>query len=100
MTHQTPARGFPVDEFEARVARAQAEMHAGEMDGIVLTTPQNFRYFSGFNSQFWESPTRPFFLIVPREGSPIAAVPTIGGPAMQTTGPPVARAAPMAAGRP
>jgi Xaa-Pro dipeptidase len=85
MTHQTPARGFPVDEFEARVARAQAEMHAGEMDGIVLTTPQNFRYFSGFNSQFWESPTRPFFLIVPREGSPIAAVPTIGGPAMQTT---------------
>jgi len=85
MTHQTPARGFPVDEFEARVARAQAEMHAGEMDGIVLTTPQNFRYFSGFNSQFWESPTRPFFLVVPREGLPIAAVPTIGGPAMQTT---------------
>ena len=78
-------RGFPVAEFEARVARAQAEMHAGEMDGIVLTTPQNFRYFSGFNSQFWESPTRPFFLVVPREGSPIAAVPTIGGPAMQTT---------------
>jgi Xaa-Pro aminopeptidase len=85
MTYHTPARGFPVDEFEARVARAQAEMHAGEMDGIVLTTPQNFRYFSGFNSQFWESPTRPFFLIVPREGLPIAAVPTIGGPAMQTT---------------
>jgi Xaa-Pro dipeptidase len=85
MTQHTPARGFPVDEFEARVARAQAEMHAGEMDGIVLTTPQNFRYFSGFNSQFWESPTRPFFLIIPREGLPIAAVPTIGGPAMQTT---------------
>ena len=85
MTYQTPARGFPTDEFQARVARAQAEMHAGEMDGIVLTTPQNFRYFSGFNSQFWESPTRPFFLIVPREGLPIAAVPTIGGPAMQTT---------------
>jgi Xaa-Pro aminopeptidase len=85
MTYHTPARGFPVDEFEARVARAQAEMHAGEMDGIVLTTAQNFRYFSGFNSQFWESPTRPFFLIVPREGLPIAAVPTIGGPAMQTT---------------
>jgi Xaa-Pro dipeptidase len=85
MTQHTPARGFPVDEFEARVARAQAEMHAGEMDGIVLTTPQNFRYFSGFNSQFWESPTRPFFLIIPREGVPIAAVPTIGGPAMLTT---------------
>jgi Xaa-Pro dipeptidase len=67
MIQRTPVRGFPAAEFEARVARAQAEMHAGEMDGIVLTTPQNFRYFSGFNSQFWESPTRPFFLVVPRE---------------------------------
>lgn len=83
--HTPPPRGFPQDEFESRVAKAQAEMHTAGMDGIVLTTPQNFRYFSGFNSQFWESPTRPFFLIVPREGQPIAAVPTIGGPAMQTT---------------
>ncbi len=60
-------------------------MHVSEMDGIVLTMPQNFRYFSGFNSQFWESPTRPFFLVVPREGLPIAVIPTIGGPAMETT---------------
>ena len=85
MTQYTLPRGFPQDEFETRVTKAQAEMHSCGMDGIVLTTPQNFRYFSGFNSQFWESPTRPFFLIVPREGLPIAAVPTIGGPAMETT---------------
>ncbi len=85
MSLKTPPRGFPIDEFEARLAKAQTEMLACEMDGIVLTTPQNFRYFSGFNSQFWESPTRPFFLIIPREGLPIAAVPTIGGPAMETT---------------
>ena len=81
----TPPRGFPIDEFEARLTKAQAQMQAREMDGIVVTTPQNFRYFSGFNSQFWESPTRPFFLIVPREGRPIAAVPSIGGPGMETT---------------
>jgi Xaa-Pro aminopeptidase len=85
MSQSTPPRGFPVAEFEARLQRAQAEMQASEIDGIVLTTPQNFRYFSGFNSQFWESPTRPFFLVVPREGLPIAAVPSIGGPAMETT---------------
>ena len=84
MSELTP-RGFPVDEFEARVSKAQAEMHAQEMDGIVLSTPQNFRYFSGFNSQFWESPTRPFFLVVPREGKPIGVVPSIGGPALETT---------------
>ncbi|MEM7564325.1 MAG: aminopeptidase P family N-terminal domain-containing protein, partial [Pseudomonadota bacterium] len=85
MAQSTPPRGFPVDEFESRLMQAQAAMHASEMDGIVVTTPQNFRYFSGFNSQFWESPTRPFFLVVPREGLPIAAIPTIGGPAMETT---------------
>lgn len=85
MSQSTPPRGFPVDEFEARLAKAQVEMHVSEMDGIVLTMPQNFRYFSGFNSQFWESPTRPFFLVVPREGLPIAVIPTIGGPAMETT---------------
>lgn len=85
MSQSTPPRGFPVDEFEARLAKAQVEMQASDMDGIVLTMPQNFRYFSGFNSQFWESPTRPFFLVVPREGLPIAVIPTIGGPAMETT---------------
>lgn len=80
-----PPRGFPVDEFETRVENAQKEMYICEMDGIVLSTPQNFRYFSGFNSQFWESPTRPFFMVVPRQGQPIGVVPTIGGPALETT---------------
>ena len=85
MPNSSPARGFPVDEFQARVARAQAAMCSREMDGIVLSMPQNFRYFSGFDSQFWESPTRPFFVVVPSLGEPIAVVPSIGGPAMATT---------------
>ena len=85
MKKLSPPRGFPVSEFETRVKNAQAHMLLNDMDGIVLTTPQNFRYFSGFNSQFWESPTRPFFLVVPREGFPIAVVPSIGGPALETT---------------
>ncbi len=85
MSVNTPPRGFPVEEFEVRVATAQAAMPASGVDGIVLSMPQNFRYFSGFDSQFWESPTRPFFIVVPREGAPIAVVPSIGGPAMETT---------------
>lgn len=85
MSQHTPPRGFPVVEYEARVAKARKQMHINEMDGIVLTTPQNFRYFSGFNSQFWESPTRPFFIVVPRKGKPVGVVPSIGGPALETT---------------
>jgi Xaa-Pro dipeptidase len=85
MKHSTPPRGFPTEEFESRLALAQDGLQSAEMDGLVLTMAQNFRYFSGFNSQFWESPTRPFFLVVPRFGYPIAVIPEIGGPGMQTT---------------
>ena len=71
-------KGFTVEEFENRTLRAQEIMHDYELDGILLTTPQNIRYFTGYDSQFWESPTRPWFVIVPLSGKPIAIVPEIG----------------------
>jgi len=71
-------RGFSDEEFENRTLRAQEIMHKYELDGILLTTPQNIRYFTGYDSQFWESPTRPWFVIVPLSGKPIAIVPEIG----------------------
>ena len=71
-------KGFPDEEFENRTLRAQEIMHEYELDGILLTTPQNIRYFTGYDSQFWESPTRPWFIIVPLSGKPIAIVPEIG----------------------
>ena len=71
-------RGFANEEFEKRTLRAQEIMHKYELDGILLTTPQNIRYFTGYDSQFWESPTRPWFIIVPLSGMPIAIVPEIG----------------------
>ncbi len=71
-------RGFADEEFENRTLHAQEIMHQYELDGILLTTPQNIRYFTGYDSQFWESPTRPWFVIVPLSGKPIAIVPEIG----------------------
>ena len=71
-------KGFEDGEFENRTLRAQEIMHEYELDGILLTTPQNIRYFTGYDSQFWESPTRPWFVIVPLSGKPIAIVPEIG----------------------
>ncbi|MEP3112436.1 Xaa-Pro peptidase family protein [Nisaea sp.] len=78
-------RGFPASEFEARVARAQALMTAEELDLLLLTTEPEVRYFSGFLTQFWQSPTRPWFLIVPRAGKPVAVIPGIGAAAMERT---------------
>ena len=80
-----PPRGFPLAEFEARSARAQRLMAAARIDALLLTTEPEVRYFSGFHSQFWESPTRPWFLIVPAAGKPLAVIPEIGAAGMAAT---------------
>ncbi|KKD60091.1 peptidase M24 [Grimontia sp. AD028] len=73
-----PARGFAQREFELRTCELQKQMRGKQLDAVFFTTEAEFRYFSGFISQFWESPTRPWFLVVPAEGKPIAVVPEIG----------------------
>jgi Xaa-Pro aminopeptidase len=60
-------------------------MHADRLDAIFLTTEPNVRYFSGFFTQFWESPTRPWYLILPAAGKPIAVIPEIGASGMADT---------------
>jgi Xaa-Pro aminopeptidase len=80
-----PKRGFTPSEFEIRVERAQRIMRRNELDAIFVTTPPNVRYFTGFDSQFWESPTRPWFVVVPLSGKPIAVIPEIGAPEMALT---------------
>ncbi|MEM7225250.1 MAG: Xaa-Pro peptidase family protein [Pseudomonadota bacterium] len=80
-----PPRGFPQSEFEARTERAQRLMAAQDLDFLLLTTEPEVRYFSGFLTQFWESPTRPWFLLVPKTGRPIAVIPEIGAAGMAST---------------
>lgn len=84
-TSHPPPRGFPESEFAARTARAQALMAEVRLDALLLTTEPEVRYFSGFLTQFWQSPTRPWFLVVPASGKPIAVVPTIGAECMGAT---------------
>ena len=80
-----PPRGFPESEFEARLARAQQSMAEGSIDALLLTTDPDVRYFSGFLTQFWQSPTRPWFLVIPSTGRPVAVIPEIGEPLMSRT---------------
>ena len=81
----SPVRGFAVSEFEARTAKAQRLMHEAGMDALLFCTEPEVRYFSGFLTPFWQSPTRPWFLIVPLEGEPIAIIPGIGAETMGAT---------------
>jgi len=73
-----PQRGFTLDECKQRTEKLQLQMVARDIDAVFFSTEAEFRYFSGFKSQFWESPTRPWFLVVPVSGRPIAVVPEIG----------------------
>ncbi len=78
-------RGFDQSEFEHRTQRAQKVMHDKKLDAMIFTTEPNVRYFTGFHTQFWHSPTRPWFVIVPAEGKPIAIIPEIGASGMAGT---------------
>ena len=77
--------GFSQEEFEVRLARSQKKMFEHNLDALLLTTRQNINYFSGFSTEFWESPTRPWFLVIPLSGDPIAIVPEIGESEMKKT---------------
>jgi len=78
-------RGFEQAEFEARLGRAQMAMAKADLDALLLTTEAQVRYFTGYLTRFWESPTRPWFLIVPASGKPVAVIPSIGAALMGQT---------------
>ena len=69
----------------ARAARAQAMMAERGLDALLVCTEPEVRYLTGFHTPFWQSPTRPWFVILPAEGRPVAVIPGIGASAMAAT---------------
>ncbi|MEM6375707.1 MAG: Xaa-Pro peptidase family protein [Pseudomonadota bacterium] len=73
---------FPEAEYRARLRRAQEAMQRHGLAAIWVTTETDINYFTGFLTRFWASPSRPWFVILPVEGDPIAIIPEIGAPLM------------------
>ena len=82
MTHP---RGFPETEYSERLTNIQSRMAEHDLSALLLTTEPEVRYLTGFLTRFWESPTRPWFLVVPASGKPIAVIPEIGAHLMRQT---------------
>ncbi|WNJ98483.1 Xaa-Pro peptidase family protein [Thalassospiraceae bacterium LMO-JJ14] len=80
-----PHRGFPHFEYEARTANAQKMMADSGLAAMLLLTEPEVRYFTGFLTPFWQSPTRPWFVVVPLTGKPVAVIPQIGDECMART---------------
>ncbi|NVJ96183.1 MAG: aminopeptidase P family N-terminal domain-containing protein, partial [Marivivens sp.] len=76
---------FPTSEYRARVERLQARIAAAGQDALLLTSPADVFYVTGFLTRFWESPARPWFIVVPAQGDPIAVIPAIGADLMGRT---------------
>ena len=85
MNITAPMRGFLPDEYEQRLQRAQRLLAAAHLSSLLLTSEADVRYFSGFLTQFWQSTARPWFLLVPQTGKPVAVIPSIGKPLMEAT---------------
>ena len=78
-------KGFDITEYKERVAKAINLMEKNNLEILLITSPQNFRYFTGLDSYFWESPTRPWFLLLSLHSDPIAVIPSIGETAIRKT---------------
>jgi Xaa-Pro dipeptidase len=80
-----PQRGFEISEYESRLESIQKLMFEAKMDAILLTTQVDIEYYTGFKSQFFQSPTRPWYVLIPSSGKPKAIIPTIGESGMRGT---------------
>jgi len=78
-------KGFDKAEYEKRVKKARQLMQENKLEMLLVTSPHNFRYFTGLDSYFWESPTRPWFLLLSINHDPVAIIPSIGLTALQKT---------------
>jgi len=80
-----PSRGFDISEYENRLDNIQRLMRSQKMDAILLTTQVDIEYYTGFKTQFFQSPTRPWYVLIPSNNKPKAIIPTIGESGMSQT---------------
>lgn len=70
---------FPTAEFESRLAAVQSELAERGLDALVITTPENIYYLTGYDatvrSEGWFQA-----LVVPAEGDPRFVVPAFESP--------------------
>ena len=65
----SPMLEFPLQEFESRLERLTKGLKKAGLDGIMLTSKENTRYFSGLQSIIWSSKvSTPGILIVSADG--------------------------------
>ena len=70
---------MPSDEYENRVRRARGFMREHAIDGLIVTDPTHYGYFTGHKVPGWQK-SRPAIFVLPLVGEP--ALITWSGPEM------------------
>lgn len=74
-----PVEPFSDAEFHSRVERTRELMRAQNLDAVFLTAEPNVEYLAGFVTLFaWNSPSRPWYFLLPLEGDPVGIIPEAG----------------------
>ena len=81
-----PDHGIATSEYQGRRVALQQGMARSGLAALLLTTEADIRYLTGFATRFWQSPTRPWFVVLPCAGDPVAVIPAIGAALMARTG--------------
>ena len=63
-------KSFPRTEYEAHVRKMQEEMKKNDIDMLLLSSPENIFYITGYRSWYMSSLFRPVLVFLPMEGEP------------------------------
>jgi len=70
-------RPFPREEYEARLRRAREGMERAGLAGLLVTSPKNLTYLTGYRTNLFSSTFRPFTAVIPLEGEPVLLLPNL-----------------------
>lgn len=71
-----PFSDFPKEEYQERIRKAKGYMEDKGVDLLVMWDKKNIRYFTGFHSSHWASPSiQPAVCLLPLESDPILIIP-------------------------
>ncbi|MFQ5872290.1 MAG: M24 family metallopeptidase [Dehalococcoidia bacterium] len=65
---------FPQAEYERRLSEIQRHLQENQIDALLVTSKENFRYITGFYTERWLNLSRPRICWLPKEGQPILVV--------------------------
>lgn len=61
---------FTYEEYQRHVKKIQKEMVESDIDVLLVSTPENIHYTTGYRSWYLSSLFRPVFALVPQKGNP------------------------------